>query len=195
MMRIVSGIYRGRSLISPNGSQTRPTSSRLREAVFNICREYVEGVSFLDLFAGSGAMGLEALSRGANTAVFIDSHPNAIHCLKRNIEQLGVEPSCKVMKGEVFEMLRLLEKKSIQFGLIFVDPPYHTVIPGTNKYYSTEIIHWIDEHLLLEPGGFLFIEEKKTACSILNNLYTLDLVSSRQMGSTLLLEYQKRISK
>lgn len=190
-MLIVAGRYRGRPILSPKGDQTRPTSSRTRETVFNICQNYIEGASFLDVFSGSGAMGLEALSRGAQKVVFIDSHPNAIDCLKRNINQLQVQSFSGILKGDVFAMLKILEKEKACFDVVYADPPYSTKIPGTQSNYSTQIIRWMDEHSLIKSGGILFVEESKNEEPFFNDLKTLTLSSRRTLGPSVLQQYQK----
>lgn len=190
-MKLIAGLYKGRALLSPKGSQTRPTSSLLRGAVFNICQNCIEGASFLDVFCGSGAIGLEALSRGAEKVVFIDSHNNAIHCLKKNIEQLGVEEFSRIMRGDVFSMLSQLEKGHMKFNVVYVDPPYATLVKGLDDLYSTKVIDWMDKHSLIAPGGILFIEEKKDFQPTVNNLKTLTLVNSRSFGNSVLQQYLK----
>jgi 16S rRNA (guanine966-N2)-methyltransferase len=190
-MFIIAGLYRRQRLMSPKGDQTRPTSSRLREALFNICQQTIEGARFLDIFAGSGAMGLEALSRGAQSATFIEAHQEAIHCMERNIAHLKVQSQCRVLKGEAFAMLQLLERQGKSFDMIYADPPYRTLAPRSSLFYSAEIIQWIDSHALLVPGGFLFIEEEFSSQPYLDQLRTLTLINTRRMGHAALQQYKK----
>src|SRR5262249_40855980 len=110
-MRIISGIYKNRILASPKGLTTRPTSEKLRGALFNICQSYVEGAVFLDLFAGSGAMGIEALSRGAASSTFIDDDRESIRCIKANLESFHIQAQAHVLKGDVFESVDKLIKQ------------------------------------------------------------------------------------
>lgn len=189
-MFIIAGLYRHQRLKSPKGSQTRPTSSRLREALFNICQQTIEEAQFLDIFAGSGAMGLEALSRGARSATFIEAHREAIQCIESNIEYLKVQRQCQVLRGEAFAMLQLLEKQGKQFNIIYADPPYRTLVPNSSLFYSAYIIEWIDRHSLLVPGGTLFIEEDFNSQPNIA-LQTLALINSRRMGQAALQQYKK----
>lgn len=192
-MFIIAGQFRGQRLVSPKGEQTRPTSSRLREALFNICQHTIEGAHFLDLFAGSGAMGLEALSRGARSAAFIDSHRDAIQCIEKNIQQLKVQNQCQILRGEVFAMLKILDNQGKKFDIIYADPPYRTLAPHSSHFYSGEIIHWIDTHQVLADGGILFIEEDFRSQPKIEELHTLKLKNCRQMGQAALQQYAKKI--
>lgn len=192
-MYIIAGLYRRQRLISPKGAGTRPTASRLREALFNICQNLVEGVRFLDLFAGSGAMGFEALSRGAQFVTFIDAHKEAIHCIRQNAAHLQVNDQCLILQGEVFSLLTRLHKQGQVFDIIFADPPYCTPVSlspaSSNVFYSSKIIEWIDTHSMLTKGGRLFIEEDFNHQPQLENLNTLELKDSRRIGHASLQQY------
>lgn len=193
-MFIIAGLYRGRRLKSPKGPQTRPTASRLREALFNICQNRIEGARFLDLFAGSGAMGLEALSRGAQSAAFIDAHKEAIHCIEANAALLNVKSQTQVFRGDVMATLAWLEKQGDSFDIIYADPPYNTADPRTSILYSEQIIHWIDAHALLKPEGILFIEEDFRVQPKPDQLKTLAFKDSRRFGQAALQQYRAAIS-
>lgn len=190
-MFIIAGLYKGRRLKSPKGPQTRPTASRLREALFNICQNGIEGARFLDLFAGSGAMGFEALSRGAQSASFIDANKEAIHCIEANAALLEVQNQTQVYRGDVMATLAWLEKKGDSFDIIYADPPYNTVDPRTSILFSEQIIHWIDGHALLKPAGILFIEEDFRAQPKPDQLKTLAFKDSRRFGQAALQQYRK----
>lgn len=125
-MRIVSGKYRGRRLKSPPSLQTRPTSDRLRETLFNILASLIEGARFLDLCAGSGAVGLEALSRGATYAMFVDQSQKICKLIGANLESLDVPSNdSDIVCSEATEFLRRHAKnKSHPFDIVFFDPPY-----------------------------------------------------------------------
>ena len=126
-MRIVAGQFKGRKLHTPRGSQTRPTSDRVKEALFNILGPPACDTLVLDLFAGSGNLGLEALSRGARHAVFVDNHRAARAATARNIGDLGLEDRCQLWLGDVLKLVPKLDAKPEPgFGWIFLDPPYAT---------------------------------------------------------------------
>jgi len=122
-MRIVAGTHRGRRIAAPRGRGTRPTSDRVREAVFSIVGP-VEGLDVLDLFAGSGALGLEALSRGAASAVLVDRSPAAAACIRANAEALGLEGRVRVVKRDWRAALAAERAAGRCFGLCLCDPPY-----------------------------------------------------------------------
>ena len=121
-MRIVSGIYGGRRLIAPKGDIARPTQDRVREAWFSILGSEVQGARVLDLFAGSGALGLEALSRGAASVDFVEKARASLLALESNIDALGVHEIAKVRKGDALKVAEGLEPG--QYDLVFADPPY-----------------------------------------------------------------------
>ena len=117
-MRIVAGEFRGRRLAAPRGARTRPTADRVREALFSMLGD-VSGARVLDLYAGSGALGIEALSRGAGSAVFVDRDPHAVAAIERNLESLGLEQ--EVLRQDA---VRFLARAERTFDLVFCDPPY-----------------------------------------------------------------------
>lgn len=188
-MRIIAGIYRNQLLQTPKGEQTRPTASRLRESLFNICQNYIDEASFLDAFAGSGAIGFEALSRGAKHVVFIEKNKEAIRCLQKNAETLGVMSQCQILHGDVFQFLQLFQKQKKQFDIIYADPPYNTK-DLQSIIYSEKIIRLVDTGPLLTPKGSLFIEEAIEAQPTIQDLHTLYLKKARKMGTSILQEYE-----
>ncbi|MBA3722677.1 MAG: 16S rRNA (guanine(966)-N(2))-methyltransferase RsmD [Parachlamydiaceae bacterium] len=188
-MYIVAGIFRNRKLNAPKGENTRPTASHLRETLFNICQTYVEDSRFLDLFAGSGAVGLEAISRGAKSSTFVENHKDAIRCIQQNIKSLAVENQCILHSGDVFKVLERLELNKNQFDIIFADPPYHVHTKIPEIPFSEKIIRWIDENNLLVSGGTLFIEEAFEHQPQISDLKTLKLKNSRRVSSAILQQY------
>jgi 16S rRNA (guanine966-N2)-methyltransferase len=187
-MYIIAGNYRRQKLTAPKGCETRPTASRLRESLFNICQGFIDGARFLDLFAGSGAVGFEALSRGAAKAAFIDSSKEAIQCIRKNAAHLNVEAECQIMQGEIFHLLKWLDKQNLQFDIIYADPPYKT---KETEGYSAKIIEFIDSSRLLAPEGVLFVEEDARHQPALSHLTTLELKDSRVMGHSALMQFRK----
>lgn len=118
-MKIIAGKYKNLSLKSPKGSKTRPTLSKVRQSVFNIIQNEIEGARFLDLFAGSGAMGCEALSRGASTVTFVEKDFAAIQCIKDNLQKLGEKGT--ILKADAQAALKKIEGP---FDILYIDPPY-----------------------------------------------------------------------
>ena len=120
-MRVVAGVYGGRVLVAPRGVSTRPTSDRVREALFSILGS-VDGLGVLDLFAGSGALGIEALSRGAASATFVDVSAAAVGAIRRNLESLGID--AEVRRQRALSFLETARNSGPQYDLVFLDPPY-----------------------------------------------------------------------
>lgn len=193
-MRIFSGIYKNRIIQSPKGLKTRPTSGRLREALFNICQGVSEGARFLDLFAGSGAMGFEALSRGGATVTFVDNSKESIRCIQGNAQQLKVEKQVQIMYGDVFEVLEKLSKKGCEFDIIYADPPYDCMLGSDKLVYSTRVVQMIDQYpALLALEGSLFIEDSPESLPVEEaDWQHLQLKSTRTMGRSALQHYIRR---
>jgi 16S rRNA (guanine966-N2)-methyltransferase len=121
-MRIIAGLYRSRQLKSPAGLATRPTSDRLRETLFNVLAPRIAGARFLDLYAGSGAVGVEALSRGAAAVTFVERSSPALKILRENLQNLGIREHAHVYTGTAGAFLRSADRGG--FDIVFLDPPY-----------------------------------------------------------------------
>lgn len=148
-MRIVAGIRRGLTIKSIEGESTRPTRDIVREAVFNILMTRIVDVRFLDFFAGSGAIGIEALSRGAKEAYFSDSNPKCIKVIKENIAKAKFEDKSKVICADYKLVLKKLQ--GTKFDVIYIDPPY-------NKGMGIDAIEKISEYSLLDDDGVIILE-------------------------------------
>ena len=184
-MRVIAGHLKNKKILTPKGDSTRPTSSRLRETLFNICQNEIEGCVFLDLFAGSGAMGLEALSRGAKRVTFVDQSKDATRIIHQNIDLMGLKLSSQVIQSDALKALQRLEGLGKKFDIIYVDPPY-------GKEFSALILKYIDDHALLGVSGMLFIEEKKGHPLALDELKTLTVKSTRSNGSSMLIQLERK---
>jgi 16S rRNA (guanine(966)-N(2))-methyltransferase RsmD len=124
-MRIIAGTFRSRTLQAPPGLATRPTSDRLRETLFNVLAPRIEGATFLDLYAGSGAVGIEAMSRGAASVTFVERAPDALKTLRANFERLGLKAGFRIQAGSVGPFLRRQRVGEVRgFDVVFLDPPY-----------------------------------------------------------------------
>jgi 16S rRNA (guanine966-N2)-methyltransferase len=126
-MRIIAGTFRSRPLQAPPGLATRPSSDRLRETLFNVLAPRIEGSFFLDLYAGSGAVGLEAMSRGAEQVVFVERAPAALKVLRANVASLGIKAGFSLHAGSVRDSLRSLKNEARPFDVVFLDPPYDAI--------------------------------------------------------------------
>ncbi len=122
-MRVIAGSARRLRLVTPDGNDTRPTQDRIKETLFNMIQNQVPGAVFIDLFAGSGGIGIEALSRGATKAVFVENNTNAYKCIMQNLKTTHFEEQAMVLKQDVVLGLRSIKEK--EADIIFIDPPYH----------------------------------------------------------------------
>ncbi len=147
-LRIIGGTWRSRRLQVPAGPALRPTPDRVRETLFNWLAPWIEGRRVLDLFAGSGALGLEALSRGAAAAVFVDASRTAVRALEGNIGLLGADTATVLC----MDAMRYLERGGEAFDLVFVDPPYASGLVGP-------VLDCLHGARLLTPGARVYIEE------------------------------------
>jgi 16S rRNA (guanine(966)-N(2))-methyltransferase RsmD len=170
---VIAGTLGGRRLKAPPGSATRPTSDRVREALFSILGAEVEDARVLDLFAGSGALGIEALSRGAAQATFVDDAPAALAALKGNLQTLGIE--AEVVRADALRWLRTASRAPRQYDLVFLDPPYRRAAPlGAALSLALAPV--------LAPGAVVVAEADRRAPLELD----LPITHERRYGDTLI---------
>jgi len=150
-MRIIAGEFKGRQINAVKADSTRPTTDKVKENIFNMMGQFFDGGRALDLFAGSGNLGIEALSRGIEHAVFIDMNFNAIKTIKENIASLKLQERTEVYRNDAFKALNVLGKKGSKFDLIFIDPPY-------GRICITELLSIILIQGLLNDGGLILCE-------------------------------------
>ena len=149
-MRVIAGEKRGMQLVSPPGTDIRPTYDRVREAVFGKLQFHLADKIVLDLFAGSGAMGIEALSRGAAFVYFVDKNESAVLTVKSNVAKTKYEEKCRIIKNDYISALKLF-KNGIQFDIVLLDPPY------ASGYYE-KALQTMDEENLLKPRALIVLE-------------------------------------
>ncbi|MGY3481224.1 MULTISPECIES: 16S rRNA (guanine(966)-N(2))-methyltransferase RsmD [Staphylococcus] len=148
-MRVISGIHKSKPLESMEGRNTRPTMDKVKEGIFNSLHE-VSGIG-LDLFAGSGALGIEALSRGMEKVIFVDQNFKAIKIIKANLQNLNISDQAEVYKNNADRALKALSKRAMQFDVIFLDPPY-------DKGLIDEALDGIIKFNLLKENGIIVCE-------------------------------------
>ncbi|MDD3383483.1 MAG: 16S rRNA (guanine(966)-N(2))-methyltransferase RsmD [Bacilli bacterium] len=164
-MRIVAGKFKGRIINTPNGKNTRPTLDKVREALFSIIQFNVENCVFLDLFSGSGAIGIEAISRGASKVIFNDYDNRAISIIKDNISLLEIDSNLyKIFNGDYKKTLQFLKEEKITFDIIYLDPPYKNKI-------NEEIIEFLLNNKMLNDFAIIIIESDSTYT--INNTFGL----------------------
>ena len=167
-MRVIAGRLRGRALRAPRGRATRPTSDRVREALFSILGD-VSGARVLDLYAGSGALGIEALSRGAAFAAFVESAPGALACIRHNLSVLELEDHCQVIAARVERGLREL-RRFAPFDLVLCDPPWTLLSQATSALgivaevvseNATLAVEHPTKTELIQPSGFRPVDRRR----------------------------------
>ena len=150
-MRVVSGRFKGRVIKAVKGSNTRPTTDKIKESIFNMIGPYFDGGLALDLYGGSGNLGIEALSRGIEKGIFVDRENAAIQQIRQNISELGLEGQAEIYRNDAFKALKALTKRELAFDLVFLDPPY-------KGQRINEILEFIEEHGLLNNDGIIMAE-------------------------------------
>ncbi len=176
-MRIISGSFKGKKLVSLKGVATRPTADRVRESVFNILAPHIDNASVLDLFAGTGALGLEALSRGAASAAFIDSSASAVKIIQKNIFACKMENRSRVTRWDIAKNLNCLQSETPAYDLVFMDPPY-------NKNYIVPTLKKLIKRDVLKDSATIVIEHS-AAEAVPEDLSGLHLKDQRIYGKTL----------
>ncbi len=178
-MRITTGKYRNRKIQMPRG--IRPTQDKVRKAVFDILGD-ISGLTFLEIFAGSGAVGLEALSRGASQLVIVESDRDAILTIKKNIELLKA-PGCNLYHLEADKAVKLLSLDKKQFDIIFIDPPYL-------KDMAKKILQTLEGYDILAPHGLMVIQHSKA--ELLFESLKFELIKEARYGDTRLSIFRKK---
>jgi 16S rRNA (guanine(966)-N(2))-methyltransferase RsmD len=182
-MRVISGIAKGVSFFSPRGTKTRPTSDFVKESLFNIIRDDVRGARFLDLFAGTGAIGIEALSRGASAVAFVDISQKCVDLVLRNLEKTRLGAAATVIKGDALLVLKKLEGQ--KYDVIFLDPPYFVdFVP-----FVVKVLHEICARDILEDSGYIILEMSKA--TVMPEIDGLDIFDVREYSGTRLVFMEK----
>ncbi len=175
-MRIISGQYKGRRLQSISGTAVRPTADQVREALFNILSQNVSGSSVLDLFAGTGALGIEALSRGARYAVFVDNASRPLAVLRKNLQTFGLLTQSQIIRWDISKNLNCLKPFQSQFDLVFIDPPYQKGLVPVALSNLVRI-------RCLAPGATIVAEHERN-CDITSPDASISVADRRRYGQT-----------
>ncbi len=150
-MRVIAGTAKRLQLKTVKGDNTRPTTDRIKETLFNMLQNDIEGCRFLDLFSGSGAIGIEALSRGAKEAVFVENNKEAINCIKENLIFTKLVNSGIVMSYDVMTAISMLEGRNAKFDIVFMDPPY-------NKEIEKEVLDRLKQSEIIDSDTMIIVE-------------------------------------
>lgn len=177
-MRVIAGTARSLKLIVPNGKNVRPTLDRTKETLFNIIQSEILNCTFVDLFSGSGAIGIEALSRGAKKAYFVEKSHESLSCIEQNLNHTKLLSSAIVLKMDCEAAVELLAGQGVKADIIFLDPPY-------NKGYEEKIITKISEKDLLNKGGLVICESATgTSMEFAEQLKNLDVINVKEFKTS-----------
>lgn len=183
-MRIIAGIAKGKKILPPEGMGTRPTLDRVKENIFNKIQFRVYGTKAIDVFAGTGSLGLEAVSRGAKECYLVDKGEKSFSLLKQNVKNLNFEDKCTCLNMDSYEALKMAASKGIVFDLIFIDPPYL-------KYMIPPAMEIIDGNNLLDKDG-LIVSKIDSSEEIYEGTDNIKLTDHRRYGNTTVCFYEYR---
>jgi len=177
-MRIISGEFKSRKIQFPKTKLTRPITDRAKETVFNILGGLVIGKQVLDLYSGSGSLGLESLSRGSLRATFVDHASAATSVIEKNIESLGLEGKSEILKGDVLKVIEKLARANRKFSLVFVDPPY-------NQGLVKKTLNALDQFDILTPFAQIVVGHSRQE-DLPPSFKTLNVVRKKEIGQSCL---------
>lgn len=183
-MRIIAGSKRGLKLESLEGLNTRPTTDRVKESLFNLIQFEIYGAKVLDLFGGSGALGIEALSRGAQSAVFVDQNPACAGIMARNLDKAKFSASAQILTQDWLTALAKLENHA--FDLVFVDPPYHAAL-------ELLVLEKLDLYNLLSEDALVAIEHPASR-TLPESVSGYSFLKSKHYGSTAITLYRRQFN-
>lgn len=177
-MRIISGTSKGRKLVTPRSQSLRPTSDRVKESIFNILQDDIVGKVVLDLFAGTGNLGIEALSRGAKKTIFVEKGRQALRLIQRNLTQFGLEEQSEILPKDANRAIGILKQRGESFDLILMDPPYEKgLIQKTLMKLNSYPIYHKDSILVIEH------DRREPLSTVMDGW---NLIRQRRIGDTLI---------
>jgi 16S rRNA (guanine(966)-N(2))-methyltransferase RsmD len=177
-MRIISGTSKGRKLVTPRSQSLRPTSDRVKESIFNILQDEIVGKVVLDLFAGTGNLGIEALSRGAKKTIFVEKGRQALRLIQRNLTQFGLEERSEILPKDANRAIGILKQKGESFDLILMDPPYQKgLIQKTLMKLNSYPIYHKDSILVIEH------DRREPLSTVMDGW---NLIRQRRIGDTVI---------
>lgn len=181
LVRVIAGTAKGHKLKSLEGRSARPTADRVKESLFNILMPVTAGAIFLDLFAGTGSVGIEALSRGARAATFVDENQCCIEIIKDNLAHTKLAGNADVIRGNAFDAIQMMASKGCKYDIIFIDPPYGVGIPD-------RILGDISRLGILNENGIIIVEKSRKD-NIGRQFGNIILKDVRRYGDTELVFY------
>lgn len=184
-MRVIAGELKGKKLFSIKGKALRPTSDKVREAIFDILQDRLKGKRVLDLFAGTGALGIEALSRGAEKGVFVENNRHSLSVLRRNIEECRLKAKAEILACEVSAGIKILKSRGEAFELVFMDPPY-------SRGLVKETLQALGPSTLISSEALIIVEHSRR--EDLLPFPPFQIIDSRRYGSTCVSFLQRKDS-
>jgi 16S rRNA (guanine966-N2)-methyltransferase len=181
-MRIIAGRHKGRKLVAAGGDWMRPTTDRVKTHIFDKIGD-VSGASVLDLFAGTGALGIESISRGAKRVVFVEKEKRSLEIIRKNLQLIGNPEQATIMRADALHYMKFAGKDELKFDVVFADPPYN--------YYGTDLlIEAVMEGSLLTTQG-IFVYERRGGAGITTVAGNDVIMEEKKMGSTSIMYFQK----
>ena len=184
ILRVIAGVAKGHRLKTPRGMATRPTSDRVKEALFNIIAAFVPDSYVLDMFSGTGSLGIEALSRGAAYAVFVDYHKECVDIIKENLNYTKLQSKAKVFQADCLRVAKKLGRRGNRFDIIFMDPPY-------SKNLVEGALSSIVENGIIKDNGIIVVEHRKSD-TVPQKIGDVELVRRQDYGDTSLSFYRRK---
>jgi len=175
-MRVISGIRKGRKLVAPQSLKIRPTTDSTKEFIFNYLGDVVIDTKVLDLFAGTGNLGIEALSRGAQQVIFVERNKVVIQIIHKNLKLTQFQTQSQIVVNDVFKSIKWLVRKKLKFDLIFADPPYQ-------DSQCVKLLNTIDENSLLSKSGIFILEHRSKELAAIN-FKNLVIQKNKLFGNT-----------
>lgn len=183
-MRVIAGSAKGIHLSSRKGDKTRPIQDRIKESLFNILASVISGSRILDMYAGTGAIGIEALSRGAISCIFVEKDRSAIQVIHKNLELAKLQNKAHIIQYDVFEIIPYLEKNSVKLDLVFASPPYSLVEGCSYRDRLLILFSTLYSNRILQSEGFIIFQHRKTEFGIPAEASCLELFDTRIYGDT-----------
>ena len=183
-MRVIAGCARGIPLNSLIGDKTRPIQDRTKESLFNILSGVIPGSRVLDMYAGTGAIGIEALSRGAMSCIFVENNRSAIEVITKNLEATKLQSKAQVLLYDVFDVIPYLEKNNVKVDVVFVTPPYPLVEKDSYRDELLNLFSLMCSNHIIQPEGLIMLQHRKTDFEIPQETICLELFDTRTYGDT-----------
>lgn len=183
-MRVIAGSARGICLSSVKGSSTRPIPDRIKGSLFNILADVIPGSRVLDMYAGTGAIGIEALSRGAKSCIFVENEWSAIQVIKKNLEVTRLQDKARVLNYDVFEIAPYLEKNNVEVDLVLASPPYPLIEKNSYRDKLLTLFSSLCSKHIIQSEGLIMLQHRKTDFEMAPEVFSIELFDTRIYGDT-----------